>query len=143
MNTNVKNVSHNKFQKPKSVAEYIGWQINLCGKSQLEISEEAGFNKPNIITMIKQGKTKLPLDKIGRFAKAIEVDPINLFKMCMAEYSPETWESIESITKQPMLTANEVEIIEIIRQSNVQDPKIRTDEERQKLLDFVDTLKSN
>ena len=85
--------------KPKNVAEYIAWQINLCGKKQTQIAEEVGFEKPNVITMIKQGKTKVPINKIGKFAKALEVDPIFFMKMVFTEYMPDAMEAINSIIK--------------------------------------------
>lgn len=128
-------------KKPKTVAEYITWQVDLCGKKQFEIAEQAGFPKPNIITMIKQGKTKLPLEKIGRFAKALEVDPIHLFKLCLSEYMPETWAEIQRLFGQPVLSQNEIELIETIRQANVENPRLRTDDERQRLISVIETLK--
>lgn len=124
-----------------TVAEYLEAQINMCGKSQKQIAEEAGFPKPNIITMFKKGDTKLPLEKVGRFAKAIEVDPIHLFKLCMAEYQPETWNEIQKMFGQPVLTANELEILEIIRSANVVNPKLRTDEERARIIEAINSLK--
>jgi len=127
--------------KPKTVAEYINWQVDLCGKKQYQIAEEAGFEKPNIVTMIKQGKTKLPLEKIGRFAKAIEVDPIHLFKLCMQEYLPETWDEIQKMFSQPVLTTNEVAILKVIREANIVNPKIRTDDERIRLIEAIESLK--
>jgi len=129
--------------KVMSVAEYITVQIKICGKSQIEIARETGFDKPNIISMIKQGKTKLPMDKIGRFAKAIGVDPIHLFRLCMNEYWSDTWAEIERLIGQPVLTMNELEIVETIRQASVTNPKLRTNTEKQKLIDFIDTLKSD
>lgn len=129
--------------KPKSVAEYIAWQITLCGKSQLEIAAESGFDKPNIITMIKQGKTKLPLSKVGRFAKAIGVDPLHLLKLCMSEYMEDTWKEVETIIGQPVLTQNELEVIEIMRGCNVSNPKLHTDEERVELAEFFNKLKAD
>ena len=75
--------------KAKSVAEYVSWQINLCGKSQVQIAQEIGFDKPNVITMIKQGKTKVPVNKIGSMAKALEVDPVFFMKLCLQEYMPD------------------------------------------------------
>lgn len=129
--------------KPRNVAEYIAWQIQLCGKQQTEIAEQAGFDKPNVITMIKQGKTKVPLNKIGSMAKALEIDPVFFMKMCLNEYLPDLAESIQSITNQPIITVNEWEIIQVIRQSKVLNPKIRTDTERHKLLDVINTLKGD
>jgi hypothetical protein len=135
--------SNNITKKTRSVAEYISWQIALCGKPQLDIAVEAGFEKPNIVTMIKQGKTKLPLGKIGKFAKAIEVDPMHLLKLCMSEYWPDTWNEIESISKQPVLTNNEISIIMEIRECGAGNPKISTDEDRERLAVFVSTLKTD
>ena len=129
--------------KPKNVAEYISWQIQLCGKSQTEIAQQTGFDKPNVITMIKQGKTKVPLNKIGLLAKALEIDPVHFFKMVMAEYQPDLLEIIQAITNQPLITRNEWDFIEVVRSSKVSNPKLRTETEKKKLRDFVDTLKSD
>jgi len=126
-----------------TVADYISQQIDLSGKSQLEIAREAGFNKPNIITMIKQGKTKLPMSKVGPMARALGVDPKHLYRLVMQEYEPDTWEALQDIIFTPSLTLtqNEVEIIECIRQSKVPNPRLRNDTERAALLAVIDTLK--
>jgi transcriptional regulator with XRE-family HTH domain len=143
MNSVVDKVFDNNDGKPGiTVAEYITLQVKLCGKPQLEIAKEAGFNKPNIITMIKQGKTKLPTAKIGPMAKALDVDPVYLFQLAMREYEPDTWEALkEFIFKAPVLSQNEIEIIETIRQSRVPNPKIRTDDERRALIEVISRLK--
>lgn len=129
--------------KATSVAEYITAQIMLCGKDQVQIAQECGFNKPNVITMIKQGKTKVPLERIGPLAKSLGIDPVFLFKMVIGEYLPTLMESIEAILDGPVLTINEMEFIEVIRSSKVNNPKLRTEAERRELKKFVDTLKSD
>lgn len=128
-------------ERSKQVADYIAAQVNLCGKKQLEIAEIAGFEKANMITMIKQNKSKVPLEKIGRLATALEVDQVFFFKMVISAYHPELWPIIEGMFKQPVLTKNELEMIRVIRQSNVVNPKLHTDEERFALLDVVNRLK--
>jgi hypothetical protein len=128
------------LSKPKSVAEYIDMQIHICGKKQLEIAQESGFEKPNIVTMIKQGKTKLPLDKIGKFAKAIEVDPVFLYRLCMTEYFPDTWNEIQRVLNQPIITLNEYEMIECVREANQSNPRL-DEKGRLKLADLVQALK--
>jgi len=129
--------------KPRNVAEYISWQIQLCGKSQTEIAQQAGFDKPNVITMIKQGKTKVPLNKIGSMAKALEIDPVHFMKMCLNEYLPDLADTIQQITNQPIITKNEMDFITVIRSSKVDNPKLRTETEKKKLKEFVDTLKAD
>lgn len=129
--------------KARNVAEYISMQLHLCGKSQTQIAEEVGFEKPNVITMIKQGKTKVPLNKIGSMAKALEVDPVFFFRMVMNEYMPDLMDMIAAITNQPVITRNEMDFIHVIRSSKVVNPKLRTDAEKKKLKEFVDTLKAD
>lgn len=127
--------------KPKTVAEYIDWQVTLCGKSQKQIAEEAGFPKPNIITMFKQGSTKVPLEKVGKLAKALEVDPVNLLKMCLREYLPDTYTEIEKMFGQPILTQNELELLQVIRSAKVANPKVRTHDDKVRIMMAIETLK--
>ena len=42
------------------VARFIAARILDIGKSQKDIAREVGFESANVITMIKQGATKLP-----------------------------------------------------------------------------------
>jgi hypothetical protein len=76
------------------VASYISNRIRILGKPQNDIAAEYGFERPNIITMIKQGRTKLPLAKVCLMAKALEADPVHLLKLCLSEYQPENWSAI-------------------------------------------------
>jgi transcriptional regulator with XRE-family HTH domain len=121
-----------------SVAEYISLQLEACGKAQREVAEQAGFEKPNMITMIKQGKTKLPLAKVGPMARALGVDPIYLFQLAMSEYLPETWEAIEALRDQPLLTENELEVVGAMRSANLGTKKLTGDQRR----DLVKWLKT-
>lgn len=82
--------------KAMRVADYLAQQIILCGKSQKEIAEEVGYEKPNVITMMKQGHTKIPIVKVGAFARALEVDLAYLLRLVCMEYMPETWAAIAS-----------------------------------------------
>lgn len=82
------------MNKKSAVATFIAERIEATGKVQRHIAEKVGFESPNIITMIKKGITKLPLDKIGPMAKALDVDPMELYRMCMQEYHPDTWKAI-------------------------------------------------
>lgn len=143
MATKTKAVRSYTPTKATTVAEYITAQIALSGKDQVQIAQECGFNKPNVITMIKQGKTKVPLERIGPIAKSLGVDPVYLMKMVIGEYMPTLLQAIEAILDGPVLSINEMEFIEVIRSSKVQNPKLRNEEERRTLRRFVDTLKSD
>ena len=62
--------------------------IDLSGKSQKTIAAEAGFPKPNMITMMKQGLTKIPIDRIPALARACGVAPELFVRTALMEYHP-------------------------------------------------------
>jgi hypothetical protein len=101
--------------KPIRVADYLAQQIRLCGKSQKQIAEEVGYDKANVVTMMKQGLTKIPITRVGAFARALEVDPAHLLRLVLAEYSPETWAAIEEAINGTVLTRNERRLVEKYR----------------------------
>lgn len=123
-----------------TVAQYIDHQLKVAGRPQTVIAKEAGFEQPNMISMLKTGKTKLALKRIPALARALHVDPRHLFMMCIEEYVPDALEAFEEILNQPTLTANEIEILKIIRNANPNNPKIRTEEEEKALHDLIANL---
>ena len=101
---------------PVTVAEFLADRIAAVDKTQRQISQECGFDNPNIITMFKKGQTKLPINRIALLAKALEVDPVHLLRLVMLEYIPDLWESIENIMKSTVLTSNELELVRAFRE---------------------------
>lgn len=81
--------------KPLPVAEFLAHHIALSGKSQADIARECGFVKPNVLTMLKQGKMKLPLSRAAALASAIGIEPSELIVRVLEEYEPETWQVIK------------------------------------------------
>ena len=98
-----------------TVAAYIEQQIALSDKSQKDIAETMGYDKPNVLTMIKQGKTKLPINKVGPLAKALGVDPVHLLRLTLTEYLPDTWEALSELIGDSLLTKHERRILQVVR----------------------------
>ncbi len=84
----------NMYVTNETVAQYLAKKIKQSGKTQSEICAQIGYTKPNIITMFKQGKTKVPLDKVGLIANALDIDGFELFRRVLSEYMPETLAAI-------------------------------------------------
>lgn len=97
-----------------TVAEYVSHMVSKCNKSQRDIAVECGFESPNIIAMIKNGSTKVPLNRIGLLAKAIDADPAHLLRLAMSEYMPDTWCSIEAIMGE-FMSAHEKFLVQQFR----------------------------
>lgn len=87
------------------------------GKTQREISAEAGFKVPNFMSMIRNGDSKMPIDRVPALAKALDVDEVQLFKLVIDQHfhSPEMNKMIARIEGQAGLTKNEQKWIELIR----------------------------
>jgi hypothetical protein len=94
-------------------------------KSQIEIATEAGYVNPNMLAMIKNGSTKLPLDRVPSVAKALECDPRLLFKLALEQPGGATTAvAIEAIFGT-IVTRNEVAWLEEIRDaSGHSDPNL-------------------
>ncbi len=72
-----------------TVAEFLRERIDNCNRSQNEISDMCGFKRPNMISMLKTGRTAVPLNKIQPLARALDLDPLDLFRRVYGEYQSE------------------------------------------------------
>lgn len=99
------------------VKDYIEQQLALCNKSQKQVANEIGYDKPNVITMIKQGLTKLPINKVGLLARALNVDPSYLLRLVMSEYHPDSWDTIDEILGTNVVSRQELDLLKFIRKS--------------------------
>ncbi len=108
--------------------EYIDQKVD---RSHREIAQAAGWTQSNMVTMIKKGDAKLPLDRVTPFARAIGVDPLFLFRLALEQHMPDDKETARML--EFICTENEVEILGVIRKaSGASDPKL-TDEQRKTL----------
>ena len=87
-------------------------------KSQIEIATEAGYVNPNVLAMIKNGSTKLPLDRVPSVAKALECDPKLLFKLALEQLGGATTAVAVEAIFGTIVTRNEVAWLEEIRDAS-------------------------
>ena len=94
-------------------------------KTQGEIAEEAGFISPNMLSMLKKGSTKLPIDRVPALAKALECDPALLLRLALEQSEGSTAATaIYDILGRPV-TKNEMTWITVIREaSGDTDPRL-------------------
>ncbi len=94
-------------------------------KSQLQIANEAGFANANMIAMIKNGATKLALDRVPSMARALECDSAYLLRLTLEQQEGDTAaQAIVEIFGTPV-TANELGWLQEIRDaSDNGDPRM-------------------
>ena len=96
-------------------------------KTQTAIANEAGFSQHNMLANIKAGANKLPLDRVPGLAKALETDPTLLFMMAVEQLGGDTTELAIRKIFGTLVTENEVDWLEEIRNaSDHADPNLTT-----------------
>lgn len=103
--------------KVMSVADFLSRAIELSGKTQKMIADEIGYPKPNVISMMRLGQTKVPIDKIPALSKATGVDPANFLRLAMREYNPAVWDCLEEIFGIPV-TEHEKKFLALLREAD-------------------------
>jgi transcriptional regulator with XRE-family HTH domain len=83
-------------------------------KKQTQVAREAGFPHPNMLSMIKNGKSRLPLERVPALAEALEIDPALLFRFALSE----NWPGYERVVLRifgDVMTMEEREMISFMR----------------------------
>jgi transcriptional regulator with XRE-family HTH domain len=139
-------VSRSTTAIPESkLARYISGIIDASEKRQSEIAADIGISpvNQNFISMVKTGKTKLPLAKVPLLAKSLGIDPLNLLRRAIEEYMPEFHSLLFVEYKMPILSRAELEFVEQIRASKVENPRLKTAAEKKAFQAFLNTLSSD
>ncbi|RMD93135.1 MAG: XRE family transcriptional regulator [Alphaproteobacteria bacterium] len=94
-------------------------------KTQAQIAAEAGFPNPNMLTYLKTGRNKVPLDRVPSLARALEVDPALLMRLALEQAVGKTAaKAITDIFGTPV-TRNEADWLAEIRDaSGNTDPRL-------------------
>jgi hypothetical protein len=115
-------ITRNKVPPPhadSALCKFLTKRINALAsiKTQREIASEVGYDRPNVISMIKSGETKLPLDKVPALAKALQVDPKHLFRLALDQQHPEAARIAHELFGN-VVTENEMLLIRKFREAS-------------------------
>ncbi len=91
-------------------AAFLARAIDFSGKRQSEIAREIGFPKPNVLSMMRRGQMKIPIDRIPALASATHVDSAYFLRLAMEEYHPAAYAVIVETIGEP-LTENERDVL--------------------------------
>lgn len=93
----------------------------LVLSSQAEIATQAGFTSANMMSMLKSGAIRLPLDRVQPLATALEVDPSFLMLLTLEQMVGDT--DAEAIVEilSGAVTRNEMSWIETHHPDHLRD----------------------
>jgi hypothetical protein len=99
----------------KQVAAYFTALVNASPKNQYEIAKQAGFDSANTISMLKNGKTKIPFARIPALAKALDSDPKEMFAMALEAYEPELFKIYSALAPSMLISTQELRLVQSLR----------------------------
>jgi len=115
-----------------NTAEFLDWAIDRANLTDKEFADALGVMKPGVITMMRRGQVKLPLQQVPAIARAVDVDPAFMLRMALAEYMPEVFEVMVETFGKP-LSENERLLVECYRRVSPND-EIVMDRDTQALI---------
>jgi plasmid maintenance system antidote protein VapI len=98
-----------------TVTDVLSYHLDVTHKSHKEIADEVGFPRANIISMLRNGSTKVPLARAVALAKSLDIDPTMFFRACMNEYAPDLLAVCDEVYGHEKLSPQEREVIARIR----------------------------
>jgi hypothetical protein len=90
-------------------------RLKDLGISNIEMQTVLGYQRPNVIAMIKMGSMRLPEGKGIETADLLKVDRTFLLGKVISENNPELWDAITTIMGDRLVTANELALIKFVR----------------------------
>ncbi|MDK9739299.1 hypothetical protein KI655_18550 [Vibrio sp. D404a] len=93
-NLNIKETD--KFFSESIIPRVVTSAIRNSPKNQAEVASELSLNS-NLITMFKQGRTKVPLARAKELATSLDIPVYEFVRLVISEYHPEMLEVIEDV----------------------------------------------
>ena len=106
-------------------ADFLARAIEFSGRTQREIAADAGFPRPNVISMMKRGDMPIPLERAPALARACRVDPAYFLRLILEEHHPEAYAVLVNTLGEP-LSRNEWEMVLLYRLAS-EDEEIEID----------------
>lgn len=99
-------------------ANMLATAIDASGLSLPELAARIGFRNPSVLTMIKQGITRVPLDRIPNLSRTLGIDEREFLAVAIQEYHPGVYEIlVETLGLQ--VTDAELGILTMFRMANI------------------------
>jgi transcriptional regulator with XRE-family HTH domain len=103
------------MSKKSDLAAFIAARIDSSTKTQSEIAAEAGLEHANFLSMVRNGRSRLPLGRTLALADALDVPQEDLLRRCLEAYEPQLYAILVAVFPGMSFTPEELEIIRLVR----------------------------
>jgi transcriptional regulator with XRE-family HTH domain len=88
-------------------AQMLAKAIDESGLTQREIADRVGFKHANMITMMKRGLTRVPLDRVPALAQTLGLDQTRFLLVAIEEYHQGVYEVLSDTLGLPFSDAEQ------------------------------------
>lgn len=99
-------------------ANMLAQAIEASDLTQREIADRAGFQKANVISMLKSGEMRVPLERIPALSRALGMDEREFLLVAIEEYHPGVHEVLVETLGLPLSDA-ELGILTMFRMASM------------------------
>ena len=99
-------------------ANMLAKALEASDLTQREIAARVGFKNPNIISMMKTGETRIPLDRIPALAQTLGMNEQEFLMLAIQEYHPGVHEVLVEVLGLPLSDA-ELAILTMFRMATL------------------------
>lgn len=103
------------LQNTPTVAEYLAGQIEASGVNIEDVAEAIGYDNADMVLAMMRGTVKIPFNKVGPLARALDISSPYFMRLVVAEYAPDILAMVDDIIRTPPLTQNERELVDAYR----------------------------
>lgn len=97
-------------------------RMGELGLSNAELASVLGYDKPNVIAMMRTGKMRMPIQHVQPLAHALDLPARELFEALMRESLPLVLEVMKAVYDPMELTTPEVNLIKYLRRGAKDQP---------------------
>ncbi len=97
-------------------------RMDELGLSNSELANQLGYDKPNVVELMRSGAMRVPLHKAVLLATALDLPARELFEALVGEGMPELLATVKAVYDPMALTSSEVSLITYLRRGAKDQP---------------------
>lgn len=101
-----------------TIAQMLALRQAALGAGDHTIAEALGYPSGTVVTLIKEGRMRLPINKAKPFADALDIEPGLVMRAILREMDPSVLKAIEQCLSPLALSQGEARLINRLRQSS-------------------------
>lgn len=100
------------------VKDVLRIKMDELGIKNIDLQKRLGFPTPNVISMMKSGTMRVPIQHAVSVAEYLEIDKLGFLRKVVEENDPLLWDAMQLATGSTLgLTRNESNLLSFIRTS--------------------------